>query len=315
MFCCSAWADRASARRSLARLSARSPATRSCTCSTRPTRRKSAISKAASISRARSSSCRANPAARSSPTSSRITFYERAKQAVGAAEAAKRFVAITDPGSSLEKMALTEGFRHVFHGEPSIGGRYSVLSHFGMVPAAAIGIDLRAFLDSTAEMVRSCAASAPPVENPGVILGAILGCGQRSGRDKVTIIASKGIADFGAWLEQLLAESTGKLGKGIVPVDAEPLGAAGRLWQRPGVRLSAARLRPGRRTGAGGRRAGSGRAAGGADHRFRCDAARAGILPLGDGDRCRRLDHRHQPVRPARCRGGQGQGARPYRRL
>jgi transaldolase / glucose-6-phosphate isomerase len=100
-----------------------------------------------------------------------------------------------------------------------------VLSHFGMVPAVAIGIDPRAFLDSTAEMVRSCAASAPPVENPGVVLGVILGCSQRSGRDKVTIIASKGIADFGAWLEQLLAESTGKLGRGIVPVDAEPLGA------------------------------------------------------------------------------------------
>ncbi len=151
-------------------------------------------------------------------------FFERAKQAVGATEAPKRFVAITDPGSSLEKSALTEGFRHIFYGEPSIGGRYSVLSNFGMVPAAAIGIDPRAFLDSTAEMVRSCAASAPPVENPGVILGAILGCGQRRGRDKVTVIASKGIADFGAWLEQLLAESTGKLGKGIVPVDGEPLG-------------------------------------------------------------------------------------------
>ena len=151
-------------------------------------------------------------------------FYERAKQAVGAAEAPRRFVAITDPGSSLEKAALNEGFRCVFHGLPSIGGRYSVLSDFGMVPAAAIGVDPQAFLESTAEMVRSCAASAPPVENPGVILGAILGTCQRRGRDKVTIIASKGIADFGAWLEQLLAESTGKLGKGIVPVDAEPLG-------------------------------------------------------------------------------------------
>ena len=107
---------------------------------------------------------------------------------------------------------------------PSIGGRYSVLSNFGMVPAAAIGVDPRAFLESAAEMVRSCAPSAPPVENPGVILGAILGICQRHGRDKVTILASKGIADFGAWLEQLLAESTGKLGKGIVPVDAEPLG-------------------------------------------------------------------------------------------
>jgi len=152
-------------------------------------------------------------------------FYERAKQAVGAKEAPNRFVAITDPGSSLEKAARTEGFRNVFHGLPSIGGRYSVLSDFGMVPAAAIGVDLQAFLENTAEMVRSCAASAPPVENPGVMLGAILGICQRRGRDKVTILASNSLADFGAWLEQLLAESTGKLGKGIVPVDAEPLGA------------------------------------------------------------------------------------------
>ena len=152
-------------------------------------------------------------------------FYERAKQAVGVKEAPNRFVAITDPGSSLEKAALTEGFRSVFHGLPSIGGRYSVLSDFGMVPAAAIGIDTRAFLESTAEMVRSCAASSPPLENPGIILGAILGICQRRGRDKVTIVASKGLADFGAWLEQLLAESSGKLGKGIVPVDGEPLGA------------------------------------------------------------------------------------------
>jgi transaldolase / glucose-6-phosphate isomerase len=152
-------------------------------------------------------------------------FFERAKAAVGAEEAPKRFIAITDPGSSLEKSARTEGFRHIFHGLPSIGGRYSVLSNFGMVPAAAMGVDPRAFLESTAEMVRSCAPSAPPVENPGVILGAVLGVCQRHGRDKATIIASRGIADFGAWLEQLLAESTGKLGKGIVPFDAEPLGA------------------------------------------------------------------------------------------
>lgn len=152
-------------------------------------------------------------------------FFERAKAAVGAAEAPKRFVAITDPGSSLEKAARTEGFRHIFHGLASIGGRYSVLSNFGMVPAAAIGVDPRVFLESTAEMSRSCAPSAPPVENPGVILGAVLGVCQRHGRDKATIIASRGIADFGAWLEQLLAESTGKLGKGIVPFDAEPLGA------------------------------------------------------------------------------------------
>jgi transaldolase/glucose-6-phosphate isomerase len=152
-------------------------------------------------------------------------FFEVAKKAVGAAEAPRRFVAITDPNSSLERTAVAEGFRHIFHGVSSIGGRYSVLSNFGMVPAASIGVDLKAFLESTAEMVRSCAASAPPVENPGVVLGTLLGVCQRHGRDKVTIIASAGIADYGAWLEQLLAESTGKLGKGIVPFDAEPLGA------------------------------------------------------------------------------------------
>ncbi len=150
-------------------------------------------------------------------------FFERAKSAVGA-DAAKHWVAITDPGSSHEKTARNEGFRAIFHGLPSIGGRYSVLSNFGMVPATATGVAPRPYLESAAEMVRSCAPSAPPIENPGVMLGAVLGVCQRHGRDKATIIASKGIADFGAWLEQLLAESTGKLGKGIVPVDNEPLG-------------------------------------------------------------------------------------------
>ena len=154
-------------------------------------------------------------------------FFEKAKQAHGSdAEAAKRFVAVTDPNSAVEKMATAAGFRHIFHGLSSIGGRYSVLSNFGIVPATAIGIPPRKFLETTAEMVRSCAPSSPPSENPGVILGAIMGVCQRSGRDKVTILASPGIADFGAWLEQLLAESTGKIGKGIVPVDAESVGPA-----------------------------------------------------------------------------------------
>ena len=152
-------------------------------------------------------------------------FYDKAKQAVGEAEAPKRFLAVTDPGSTVEKMSREAGFRHVFHGLKSIGGRYSVLSNFGMVPATCIGIPPRQFFETTAEMVRSCAPSSPPSENPGVLLGAIMGVCQRLGRDKVTILASKGIADFGAWLEQLLAESTGKIGKGIVPVDAEAAGA------------------------------------------------------------------------------------------
>jgi transaldolase/glucose-6-phosphate isomerase len=152
-------------------------------------------------------------------------FYERATAALGEAQAATHFVAITDPGSPVEKMARAQGFRRVFHGDSAIGGRYSVLSDFGMVPAAAIGIDTSAFLERAAEMVRSCTASAPPVENPGIILGAIMGAAAQMGRDKLTIIASPGIASLGAWLEQLLAESTGKLGRGIVPLDAEPLGA------------------------------------------------------------------------------------------
>jgi transaldolase/glucose-6-phosphate isomerase len=108
---------------------------------------------------------------------------------------------------------------------PTIGGRYSVLSDFGMVPAAASGIAVRPFLERTDVMVRSCAASVPPVENPGVVLGAIIGAAARLGRDKVTVIASPGIAALGAWLEQLLAESTGKQGRGIIPVDGEPIGA------------------------------------------------------------------------------------------
>jgi transaldolase/glucose-6-phosphate isomerase len=151
-------------------------------------------------------------------------FHEKAKEAVGEAEAPKRFMVVTDPASSVEKMAREAGFRHIFHGLKSIGGRYSVLSNFGMVPATATGIPPRQFFETTAEMVRSCAPSSPPSENPGVILGAIMGVCQRHGRDKVTILASRGIADFGAWLEQLLAESTGKIGKGIVPVDSEAVG-------------------------------------------------------------------------------------------
>jgi transaldolase / glucose-6-phosphate isomerase len=151
-------------------------------------------------------------------------FFELAKTAVGAESAGSHFVAITDPGSKLQEIAERDRFRHIAFGDPSIGGRYSVLSDFGMVPAAAIGVDLGRFLASAQEMVRSCGASVPAAENPGVVLGAIMGALAKSGRDKVTIIASPGIVDFGAWLEQLLAESTGKRGKGLIPVAGEPLG-------------------------------------------------------------------------------------------
>jgi transaldolase/glucose-6-phosphate isomerase len=152
-------------------------------------------------------------------------FWERAKAVLVEAGVAEHFIAVTDSGSSLEKMAQADRFRAVFHGVPTIGGRYSVLSDFGMVPAAATGVAVRAFLERTAEMVRSCVASAPPAENPGVVLGAILGAAARLGRDKLTVIASPAIAALGAWLEQLLAESTGKQGRGIIPLDGEPIGA------------------------------------------------------------------------------------------
>ena len=151
-------------------------------------------------------------------------FFDQVTKAATATKAGKHFVAVTDPGSKMQGVAEHDGFRHVFMGDPSIGGRYSVLSNFGMVPAAAMGVDLEPFLKSTSLMVRSCAAGTPPDTNPGVQLGIVLGEACRAGRDKVTIVSGPGLEDVGAWLEQLLAESTGKGGHGIVPVDMEPLG-------------------------------------------------------------------------------------------
>ncbi len=145
------------------------------------------------------------------------------KEVVGEKKAGNRFIAVTDPGSKMQHVAENDKFRHIYFGVPSIGGRYSALSNFGMVPAAVMGIDVPKFLSRTEEMVHACGATVPAAENPGVVLGAILGAAANQGRDKVTIISSPGISDLGAWLEQLLAESTGKIGKGIVPVDRERL--------------------------------------------------------------------------------------------
>ena len=150
-------------------------------------------------------------------------FFERTKQSVGATKAGSQFIAITDPGSKMQQVAEADHFLHVFFGRPSIGGRYSALSNFGMVPAAVMGLDTKKFLARAAEMVRACGAAVTVEENPGAVLGIILGSAANAGRDKVTIITSSGISDLGAWLEQLLAESTGKIGKGIIPVDRERL--------------------------------------------------------------------------------------------
>jgi transaldolase / glucose-6-phosphate isomerase len=132
-----------------------------------------------------------------------------------------RFIAITDPGSQMQKVAERDGFRHIFYGRPSIGGRYSALSDFGMIPAAVMGVDVGKFLMPANAMEECCRA---PKNNPGLTLGVLLGTLARAGRDKLTIVASPAIRDLGAWLEQLVAESTGKNGRGIIPLDREPLG-------------------------------------------------------------------------------------------
>jgi transaldolase/glucose-6-phosphate isomerase len=151
-------------------------------------------------------------------------FFERVQQTIGSEKAGSHFIAITDPGSKMQLVAERDRFRHIFYGLPSIGGRYSALSNFGMVPAAGMGLDTAKFLTRTKEMVEACKPVTPVEQNPGVQLGVVMGTAAKLGRDKITLITSNGISDLGAWLEQLIAESTGKVGKGIIPVDRETLG-------------------------------------------------------------------------------------------
>jgi transaldolase/glucose-6-phosphate isomerase len=152
-------------------------------------------------------------------------FFDRVRQAVGAEQAGRRFIAVTDPGSALEKEAGRDRFRHVFSGVKTIGGRYSALSNFGLVPAAVMGLDVEKLLDEAERMLAACAPGVPAAENPGLVLGTILGVLATKGVNKLTVIASPGVHDLGAWLEQLIAESTGKQGKGIIPVDRERVAA------------------------------------------------------------------------------------------
>ena len=139
--------------------------------------------------------------------------------------AGENFVAVTDPGTSLEKLAREKRFRRVFYGQADIGGRYSALSNFGIVPAALAGVDVRELLKRAEEMAQACAAAVPLEENPAVALGALLAEAARGGRDKLTFVMSPGIYTFADWVEQLLAESTGKEGKGLVPVVREYINA------------------------------------------------------------------------------------------
>ncbi|MBI4512518.1 MAG: bifunctional transaldolase/phosoglucose isomerase [Gemmatimonadetes bacterium] len=152
-------------------------------------------------------------------------FYERLKEAIG--DAADRFIAITDPGTPLAEEAREKRFRACFENPADIGGRYSALSYFGLVPMALVGIDIDALLACAHQMRWSCGPMIPAAKSPGLHLGAALGMQARAGRDKVTFAFSESIAPFGAWLEQLLAESTGKEGRGLIPVDGEPLGEPG----------------------------------------------------------------------------------------
>lgn len=149
-------------------------------------------------------------------------FFELLSEKLGRENAGRHFIAITDPGSKMEQVAKDDRFRHIFYGNSEIGGRFSALSAFGMTAAASMGLDVERFLTFSNEMVEACRIKEVD-ENPGALLGTILGVCQKHGRDKLTIFASPEIHDLGAWLEQLIAESTGKLGKAIIPVDREPI--------------------------------------------------------------------------------------------
>jgi transaldolase/glucose-6-phosphate isomerase len=149
-------------------------------------------------------------------------FWARARSRLGE-KAAEHFIAITDPGTSLDKLATERKFRRIFAGDPDVGGRFSALSLFGLVPAALIGIDVDKFLNRATVLAAQCARGMPAARNPGLVLGSILGEAALQGRNKLTLITDPPLASFGSWLEQLVAESSGKDGKGIVPVDLEPL--------------------------------------------------------------------------------------------
>ncbi len=152
------------------------------------------------------------------------TFHRRAVDALGKDGAGARFAAITDPGSPLVRLAHDVGFRRVFLNDPTIGGRYSALSLVGLVPAALLGLDLDGLLDDARAMAGRCGPSVPVDRNPAALLAALLAAHIDGGRDKATFVIPEPLASFGDWVEQLIAESTGKRGTGLVPVVGEPLG-------------------------------------------------------------------------------------------
>ncbi len=156
------------------------------------------------------------------PNTFKQYFFEKLAEKVGKENAGKQFVAITDPNSKMQKVAEGDNFRKIFFGNPEIGGRFSALSPFGIAAGASMGLDVEEFLKRALEMVTAC-KNPNPHENDGAILGTILGVCQTNGHDKLTIFTSPEIYDAGAWLEQLIAESTGKKGVSIIPVDLEQI--------------------------------------------------------------------------------------------
>ncbi len=151
-------------------------------------------------------------------------FFDRITQVVGSEKVGTHFIAITDPGSNMQKVAETDRFDTIFYGLPSSGGRYSALSNFGIIPATSMGMDIRKLLTHAKDMAERSGSTVSPKYNPGVMLGTIIGVCAKEGRDKLTIVTSPALRAFGGWLEQLLAESTGKEGKGVVPIDLEECG-------------------------------------------------------------------------------------------
>ncbi len=235
-------------------------------------------------------------------------FYNKVLKAAGAASAGDHFIAITDPGSKLARMAEDLGFRKTFLNDPNIGGRFSALSYFGLVPAALIGADARTLLDRAATMACYCGGGEPQPDGDNLAsrLGAAMGALALAGRDKLTLITPQGPAGFGDWVEQLVAESTGKDGRGILPVVGEEPGPPRDLRGRPHLRADEVQERSLVRRGGG--RSEKSRASGRGRTSCRRVRSRRTVLSLGDGHSGRRTPARCSPVRPAQRRGGQGAG-------
>ena len=235
-------------------------------------------------------------------------FWQKTLERSGGdiARAGANFVAITDPATRLGQLAEEKHYRRVFINPADIGGRYSALSYFGLVPAALVGTDVGALLASATEFAAASGAGVPVAESPAVVLGAALGAAVAAGRDKLTLVISPDIASFGSWIEQLVAESAGKEGKGIVPVDLEPVGPPESYGDdRFFVYIRSARSGDAKQDAA----VTALERAGQPVVRIAVDRARgagAGDLPLGDGDRDRVRQHGRQPVRRAERHRGEG---------